>query len=244
MSYFTNFPIVYYTLDDRKSVNLIQDILRRIVIDQKVLENTLIFDEYDMVEGETLEMVADKFYKDPNMYWVIALTNDILDPRFDTILGYNEFEKFIKSKYPSNVFLTANVANSFYLNEVITGQTSGATAKVYSNITLSSNLQYINLNGAFEAGEDIQGYLSKANATITSNNPHVVDSRFNTHHYENGNGIIVTYATYASSTVATKKEVTNYDYEVNLQSEKRRLKILKPEYASIIVTEFDKKIAS
>ena len=242
MSYFKNFPIVYYTLDDRKTINLIQDILRRITIDVGVIDNASLFDEYDIKEGETLESVSDRFYKDPNMYWVIALCNDIFDPRFESVLDYNAFEKYIKGKYPSNVYLTANVANSFYLNEVITGSESGATAKVYSNVLLSSNLQYIKLSGAFEAGEDVVGYLSGANATIVSSNPHVVDSRFDTHHYELSNSVIVTQATYNSSSDSGKKVVTNYDYENTLQENKRRLRILKPEYASLIVSEFDKKI--
>lgn len=243
MSYFKNFPIVYYTLDDRKTINLIQDILRRIKIDISVVDNASLFDEYDIKEGETLESVADRFYKDPNMYWVIALCNDIFDPRFDAVLDYNALEKYVRGKYPSNIFLTANVSNSFIINEVITGSSSGATAKVYSNVLLSSNLQYIKLSGAFEAGEDIVGYLSEANATIVSSNPHVVDSRFDTHHYELSNNIVVTQTVYNSSSDSGKREVTNYDYEVDLQESKRRLRILKPEYASLIVSEFDKKIA-
>lgn len=242
MSYFKNFPIVYYTLDDRKTINLIQDILRRIKVDIAVIDNASLFDEYDIKEGETLEAVSDRFYKDPNMYWVIALCNDIFDPRFDSVLDYNAFEKYIRGKYPSNIYLTANVSNSFIINEVITGSSSGATAKVYSNVLLSSNLQYIKLSGAFEAGEEIIGYLSGTHANIVSSNPHVVDTRFNTHHYELSNSITVTQTVYNASSDSGKKEVTNYDYEVTNQENKRRLRILKPEYAALIVTEFDKKI--
>ena len=244
MSYFKNFPVIYYTLDDRKSTNLIQDILRRIVVDKSLIDNASLFDEYDMKEGETLESVADRFYKNPNMYWVVALCNDIYDARFDVVQDYNAFEKFIRTKYPSNVYLQENRANAFYLNEVITGLDSGATAKVYSNTKAAATLQYIKLQGAFEGGEEIKGYISNTKANIVVTNPHVYDTRSDVHHYELSNSIIVTQAVYTASSDLKKKEVTNYDYEVTLQENKRRLRILKPEYASYLVTEFDKKIVA
>ena len=47
------------------------------------------------------------------------------------------------------------------------------------------------------------------------------------------------YKNYSNSMVTVNPvvSVTNYDYEVKLNEEKRRIKILKPEYLSVFITD-------
>ena len=52
--YFENFPVITYKKKD------VTNLLRRVAIRSKVKTNTLIFDTYDVKEGETPEIIADK----------------------------------------------------------------------------------------------------------------------------------------------------------------------------------------
>ena len=54
---------------------------------------------YDIQEGDTPEMIAEKFYGDAERHWIVLLLNDIMDPFYDWPLSYRNFTKFIESKY-------------------------------------------------------------------------------------------------------------------------------------------------
>ena len=45
----------------------------------KVKSNALLYDTYDVKEGETPESIADSLYDDAELHWVIMLVNDITD---------------------------------------------------------------------------------------------------------------------------------------------------------------------
>ena len=65
----------------------------------KVKSNALIFDTYDVKEGETPEMIADKLYNDPELHWVILLVNDITDRYHQWPMSTPQFLAFINDKY-------------------------------------------------------------------------------------------------------------------------------------------------
>ena len=54
--YFKDFPVILY--DSKEVTNL----LRRVAIRSKVKTNVMFFDTYDVKEGETPEMIADKSF--------------------------------------------------------------------------------------------------------------------------------------------------------------------------------------
>lgn len=97
--FFEKFPLLSYTLDNGTSYQLIPDILRRIKMSNELKRNAAFFDQYDIKDGETPEIVSSLFYGDPNLHWVILMTNDIIDPRFDWPMDYNTLVQFVKGKY-------------------------------------------------------------------------------------------------------------------------------------------------
>ena len=97
--FFEKFPYLYYTLDDKNTYQIVPDILRRIKLSEELKNNNAFFDQYDIRDGETPEMLADKFYGNPMLHWVILLANDIIDPRFDWPLDYYNLVEFCKGKY-------------------------------------------------------------------------------------------------------------------------------------------------
>ena len=92
--YFEKFPTTFYTLDDQKTVQIVRNIFLRLNINENIKNNLSLYDEYDVLDGETPEIVADKFYKNPQYHWLILHMNDILDPRFDWPLSTNNLIKY------------------------------------------------------------------------------------------------------------------------------------------------------
>jgi hypothetical protein len=97
--YFENFPQVIYSLDSGLTSFNIVDVFTRVKADvQKTLTRTT-YDEYDVRDGETPEILADKFYGNVNLYWIILIANEILDPRFDWPLTTQQLSSYITGKY-------------------------------------------------------------------------------------------------------------------------------------------------
>tara|TARA_Y100001938_G_C8089828_1_gene434371 strand:- start:1486 stop:1995 length:510 start_codon:yes stop_codon:yes gene_type:complete len=91
--YFDSFPVIVYKGKD------VTNLLRRVAIRSKVKTNTLIFDTYDVKEGETPEMIADKLYDDSQLHWVILLVNNIVDRYHGWPMSGNQFLDYINEKY-------------------------------------------------------------------------------------------------------------------------------------------------
>ena len=62
MSYFAQFPLIPYDSVGDGNFKLITNLLKRVGIRAKVKANVSVFDTYDLKEGETPEMIADKLY--------------------------------------------------------------------------------------------------------------------------------------------------------------------------------------
>ena len=68
----------------------------------KLKTNTLLYDTYDVKEGETPEMIAHKLYGDAKLHWIILLVNDITDRYHQWPMTGGQFLDYINDKY-SNV---------------------------------------------------------------------------------------------------------------------------------------------
>ena len=77
--YFDSFPVIPYDSKGDLHCKDVTNLLRRVSMRAKLKSNTLLYDTYDVKEGETPEMIAHKLYGDPELHWVILLINDITD---------------------------------------------------------------------------------------------------------------------------------------------------------------------
>lgn len=103
--YFENFPVLAYDFDiGGKVVTLaVTDITANARIMKDVLSTITIYDEYDIREGETPEIISNKIYGSPFYHWVIMIANDRYDYLDDFPKSYKQFEDFVSSKY-ENVY--------------------------------------------------------------------------------------------------------------------------------------------
>ena len=97
--YFNNFPLIPYDATGTGELKVVTNLLRRVGIRAKVKANTMLYDTYDVRNGETPESIAFKLYDDAELHWVILLVNDITDRFHDWPLTEAQFLQFIKDKY-------------------------------------------------------------------------------------------------------------------------------------------------
>ena len=97
--YFTYFPKGTYDLKNDGNEKLVTNLLRRVKIRSKVLNETSLYDLYDIPEGETPEITARKHFGCQYYHWVILLTNNITDRYYGWPLTSYEFENYLNEKY-------------------------------------------------------------------------------------------------------------------------------------------------
>ena len=96
--YFDSFPIIQYGSSDG-TVKNVTNLLKRIAVRSKLKTNVSFFDTYDVKNGETPEIIADKLYDDPKLHWVVMLFNDVTDRYHDWPMSEQQFNTYVNEKY-------------------------------------------------------------------------------------------------------------------------------------------------
>ncbi len=97
--YFSNFPVIPYDSEGNGNLKMVTNLLKRVAVRAKVRTNVLLFDTYDVANGETPEMIADKLYDDPNLHWVVLYVNNITDRYHQWPMSSSQFLDFLNDKY-------------------------------------------------------------------------------------------------------------------------------------------------
>ena len=139
--YFDNFPTIIYDSEKENIFKDVKNLLRRVGIRAKVKSNALLYDTYDVKNGETPESLAFKLYGDAELHWVIMLLNDITDRYHDWPMTGAQFSQFVQDKY-DNVDGTHHYEisqSSGYTSIKIDVGTSNTN---YPSATLITNYEY------------------------------------------------------------------------------------------------------
>ena len=94
MKFFRSFPKI---LDN--TGNYVTNLLVRTDLIPELMNNESLFYQYDTQEGDTPEIIANKYYGDPYRYWLFLYGNNIMDPQWDLALSETNFNLYINSKY-------------------------------------------------------------------------------------------------------------------------------------------------
>ena len=141
MSYFEILPKVYYDSKGDGKFDLLTNIMTRVKLRDDVQDDIFAYDYYDVQDGETPEMIAHKYYNDPELHWTIMIANNITDYYSEWPMSVQRFEEYVNDKYdnPAGV-------HHYEINA-----TSGDTTKTidvglnivdYPSATLVSNYTY------------------------------------------------------------------------------------------------------
>ena len=190
MAYFRELPnISFLSRLPNASTNedyiTVKNLFKRAKIRTDINNAITAFDYYQILDNQRPEVVASRLYGDPELDWVILITNNITNVRDQWPLNNNDLYNYMIDKYDTEEALS-NI-HHYETTEV---------KDEYDRLVVPSGLQ--------------------------------VDSNFTVTYTKFNNTI---------STVSPVKQVTNYEYETNINEEKRKIRVLKPAYLSVVITD-------
>lgn len=100
--YFKEFKQIFYDLPvggNDTALQVLTDITTNVRVKKEVLSNITLYDEYDIKDGETPEIIAEKYYGNPELHWVVMLVNEKFDYINDFPLTYEELYENTIAKY-------------------------------------------------------------------------------------------------------------------------------------------------
>ena len=112
-NYFSFFPKIQHDLKDTAKKTELTNILRRFKVKTKVKNLVGTYYDYTMHEGDRMDSIAQRYYGDSNLAWVILHFNDIVDPYYDLPLFGKQFSDYITEKYGSVTIARATIKNYF-----------------------------------------------------------------------------------------------------------------------------------
>lgn len=99
--YFAPFPTVAYDPTGENVPVLCTDITKRFKISEAIKGRKLVFYDYQVKEHDRPDVVAEKYYGDATLDWLLFITNGVFDPYFGWPLNYAQLQDFIRQKYGS-----------------------------------------------------------------------------------------------------------------------------------------------
>tara|TARA_B100001057_G_scaffold457003_1_gene504928 strand:- start:663 stop:1175 length:513 start_codon:yes stop_codon:yes gene_type:complete len=131
--FFKEFPLYQYDFDGKgQNVKLVTDLLRRVALRSKVSANTLLFDKYDVKDGQTPEIVAELYYGNSQYHWVVVLLNHITS-WYDWPLESVAYSNYLLDQYGTNIEGThhheiSQTSGDTTIQLEVSSDTTGATA--------------------------------------------------------------------------------------------------------------------
>lgn len=198
-----------------------------------IYKQITVFDRYIIDGNDRPDTVAYKLYEDPNLDWIVLLVNNILDVYSEWPLDDQQFESYILEKYGS---YSKIYETRYYETKEI--KSEDGTILVPAGLKVSS--QYIDNNKTIFISRslgfpDINSNVEKFEI-VEIPNPNYLT-------------LIPTFFTYFDSLSGKEityndviKEVSNYEYEVELNSKKRQIFVLKKEYLNIILDQMEENL--
>ena len=105
-SYFRQLPDLDYPslTNDRNSVydyQVVKNLFKRAVMRDDIFNDVTSFTKYSVVGDERPDQVANTFYNDSGLDWVILTTNNIVHVRDEWPMGSQDFLTYLNAKYTS-----------------------------------------------------------------------------------------------------------------------------------------------
>ena len=97
--YFRNFTKGMYDIKGDGNKKLVTDLMTRVKVREKILNEAMLYDTYDVPNGEKPEDTAFKHFGSAQYHWVILMTNNITDAFYEWPMSEQNFEAFLKDKY-------------------------------------------------------------------------------------------------------------------------------------------------
>lgn len=248
MAYFAELPKIYYdfNIGNTNKTIIIRDISACIRFQKDILSQITLYDDYDIKDGETPEILSEQIYGSPHYHWVIMLMNNVFDVINDWPLSSYQFQTYVDTKYGHlNLGLIHHYLNSdgFILDDVDEYYDLHTNFhSIQCEMTFNSNvIKSVTPNGFAE--------LRPGNTNLQISGIGIDGAKIvKLLNIQDDSTLILT----APSTETIRSDitfvhiidpklnssiVTNLDYETDLNDSKRRIKILHPTMLSSVVNQ-------
>ena len=137
-AYFRQLPNLNYPSlkNDRTSAydyQVVKNIFKRAVILNDIFDEVTAFTKYSVVGDERPDNVADNFYNDSTLDWVVLTTNNIVHVRDEWPMGNQDFLTYLNGKYTE-----AELANIHHYETKVIRDSNGKLIQP-SGLTVPSN---------------------------------------------------------------------------------------------------------
>ncbi|MEK9699123.1 MAG: baseplate wedge protein 53 [Candidatus Poseidoniales archaeon] len=99
--YFSYFPTTEHDLTNIGQTVTLTNVMRRFIVRNNLQERSDVFYKYDVQMGDRPDTIAEKYYGDADLAWLVLHFNDMVDPIFDFPLFGRDFDNYIRGKYGS-----------------------------------------------------------------------------------------------------------------------------------------------
>jgi hypothetical protein len=175
--YFNYFPKVPYFLNDENtSLEVVTNLTTKFKFDSTFKENSVVYYDYIVKDGETPEIIADKIYGSSEKHWIILLINDIVHPQIDWPIEQNSLIKLIDNKYESFADMANNQTGlqwsqsnikEYYVTEEIKSLSDNSTTISINQITPAVYANTINTVENYTLSNNVSVTVSKTKSTKT-----------------------------------------------------------------------------
>ena len=218
MKYFQVMPKIA-TIDYVGNKIVLTNLMVRTEIIPSLLNNPLLFYSYDIQDGDTPEIIADKYYGDSYRYWIVLFGNQIIDPQWNWPMNQNLFNDYILDKYKSSTANSLNIsANTVTSSQVLAYTQSNIQNYVKTIITIDSSTN--------ESTTSIYYIDSTAYALVQENT--------STGAFSSGAQVTQTVSKYTE---------TIYEYETRLNETNRNINLVNSSYVSQFESQFQSLLA-
>ena len=122
--YFNNLPDFLYinrTKDGRMDgdFSVVKNFFKRAKLRTDVFQDLTFFTKFNVIGDDRPDNVADNFYDDPTLDWIVLLSNNIVNVQSEWPLSQADFFTYLSEKYPDENVLYSGI-HHYEANEVKT----------------------------------------------------------------------------------------------------------------------------
>jgi hypothetical protein len=142
MKYFNSLPFLNITNTDGTQY-LLRNLLIRTGLIPQLANNPVLLYEYALQDGDTPEIVANKYYGNSYRYWITLYSNpNIIDPQADWPLSSQQFLLYLNDKYSAvsnNNVLSYTQGTIHHYEKIVTTIDGNTGTKVIKTVEVDEN---------------------------------------------------------------------------------------------------------
>ncbi len=241
-SYFQFVPDFEYVNRNPKEKNIseyitVKNLFKRGKIRDDIFKNTVFFEKYQIVGDERPDNVAFNFYEDERLDWLVLLSNNIVNVQSEWPLPQKSFENHLLDKYGSyeSLYSVGEVGDNFYpphhFETIIDIKNSSGITLVPKGIRLGYQVEYVAMGDSVKRVA-VPHFLPETSKLLTLNG--IVSLTVGYSYFDSGLGSEVIV-----STNDFTAPITNYEYEIKKEEEKRNIFLLKREYVNLVINDIN-----